>query len=362
MINNSITVLVTGVGGGGVGEQIIKALRLAEMPYRIIGTDVSPISKGLMEVDHPYVVPLASAPDFVPSLLEICARHKVRALFCGSEPELREISERREEFDQAGIFLPMNPREVVRDCLDKFATARILMQLGLPCPRSVKVCNESELEQVDFIPAILKPLSGGGSANVHVVQNRNELHLLGRYLLDYHPCIVVQEYVGQPDSEYTVGVLLSMQGELINSIAIRRSILSGLGNRLRLPNRTGDTRFGAHLVVSSGISQGHLDRYPEVTRPCEEIALALGCQSAVNIQCRFVDGRPYVFEINPRYSGTTSLRALAGYNEPDIMIRKHLLHESIPSNFAYRSGNILRGLQEKFVVTDGITAADEGMK
>lgn len=357
----TIPVLVTGVGGGGVGEQVVKALRLAATPYRIIGTDVTPISKGLGDVDLPYVVPPATSPDYVPSLLSICAKHKVSALFCGSEPELRVISERRHEFEQVGIFLPINPPEVVRICLDKFATADFLAKHGLPGPQSKKICNTEDLEQVDFIPAILKPLSGGGSANVHIAQSREELRHLGRYLLDYHPCIVAQEYVGRADEEYTVGVLLSMKGELINSVAIRRNISSGLGNRLRLPNRTGDSRFGTHLVVSSGISQGHLDRYPEVTRPCEEIALALGCRSAVNIQCRLVDGIPYVFEINPRFSGTTSLRAVAGYNEPDVLIRSHLLNESIPSHFAYRSSHILRGLQESLVAGEGIPLASEQM-
>ena len=53
-----------------------------------------------------------------------------------------------------------------------------------------------------------------------------------------------------------------------------------------------------------------------------------------------------VFEINPRFSGTTSLRAMAGYNEPDVLIRRHVLNEAIEPHFAYRSGVILRGLSE----------------
>ena len=77
--------------------------------------------------------------------------------------------------------------------------------------------------------------------------------------------------------------------------------------------------------------------------------MALGCRGAVNIQCRMVESKVYVFEINPRFSGTTSLRAMVGYNEPDILIRKHLLGENIKSNFTYKSGVIMRGLEEKFI-------------
>ena len=34
-------VLLTGIGGGGHGEQILKALRLGELEYDIVGTDVA---------------------------------------------------------------------------------------------------------------------------------------------------------------------------------------------------------------------------------------------------------------------------------------------------------------------------------
>ena len=69
-------------------------------------------------------------------------------------------------------------------------------------------------------------------------------------------------------------------------------------------------------------------------------------KGAINIQCRFVDGVVKVFEINPRFSGTTSLRAMAGYNEPDILIQKHLFNADIEKNFKYEEVNILRSLIE----------------
>jgi len=55
----------------------------------------------------------------------------------------------------------------------------------------------------------------------------------------------------------------------------------------------------------------------------------------VNVQCRLVDGEVVVFEINPRFSGTTSLRAMVGYNEPDVLFRHHVLGEPIEPHFPY---------------------------
>ena len=70
------------------------------------------------------------------------------------------------------------------------------------------------------------------------------------------------------------------------------------------------------------------------------------------MQCRLVNGTVNVFEINPRFSGTTSLRAMAGYNEPDVLIRRHVLNELIEPHFKYRSCFILRGLSEALVEVD----------
>ena len=40
-MTDKIRVMVTGVGGGGNGEQLLKALKLAETPYHLIGADIT---------------------------------------------------------------------------------------------------------------------------------------------------------------------------------------------------------------------------------------------------------------------------------------------------------------------------------
>ena len=64
-----IAVVVTGVGGGGFGEQIPKALRLAETPCLLVGTDTTTMSKGFAAVDHGFVVPRADDSGYVEALL-----------------------------------------------------------------------------------------------------------------------------------------------------------------------------------------------------------------------------------------------------------------------------------------------------
>lgn len=343
---NQIRVMVTGVGGGGNGEQLVKALRKSEKNYYLIGADITPVSKGLFMVDSKEILPPASDENYIDALLDTCKKQQVQALFTGSEPELKRVSAVQDEIRAAGIFLPINPKSVIDTCMDKSKTMAWLDAHGFSYPKSRTIRTQEDLAAIDFFPVVLKPsIGGGGSANSFIAQDRQEMIMFGTWMLNLYSEFIIQQYVGNAECEYTVGVLSDMEGGLINSIAVKKNILTALSNRLKIRSRY----TGELLVISNGISQGQIGRFPEVTGQCEAIAQKLGSRSAINIQLRFVEGKCLVFEINPRYSGTSYFRAMVGYNEPDIMIRKYLLGETIQQHFPYREGYIMRGLDETFM-------------
>jgi carbamoyl-phosphate synthase large subunit len=345
-----VTVMVTGVGGGGHGEQIVKALRLGKLSYRIIGTDIDPTSSGFALVDSSHVVPRATAPDFLETIVGLCEHYGARALFHGSEPEMTVFDRHRLRFDALGIYLPVNRSHVLSVCQDKIETMSFLRSHGFDAPQAWAVSSEQDLSAIAPFPVVIKPaVGGGGSANVFIAQDSDELIALGRHLLRYCARLCVQQYVGTPAEEFTAGVLFGGDGALLNSIAVKRSISTALSVRLRVPNRTSRQELGTSLVISSGVSQGRIGRWPEVTGPCEKIALALRPNAPINIQCRLVEGRVVPFEINPRFSGTTSLRAMAGYNEPDVLVRRDVLGEAIEAHFSFDECTIMRGLKEHMI-------------
>lgn len=349
-----INVLVTGVGGGGVGEQIMKCLRLSTLDINIIGCDMSKSSMGLKEADKGYIVPPASSVDYIDCVLGICKKNDIKMIFHGSEPELLKFSKNRSVFENENIIIPLNSEKVIDICMDKNATMDFLRDNKLGnFQRYWEISSINDIDKVNIYPVVLKPsVGGGGSANTFISQDKEELYLFSRYLLGIYDKFLVQEYVGNPHSEYTVGVYCSRQGKYINSIAVKKSILSGLSNKVKIKNRTGREELGELLAISSGVSQGEIGRFPEVTVVSSKIATQLGSTAALNIQCRIHQGKVYVFEINPRISGTSSLRAIAGYNEPDMLIRERLLGEELKVDFPYREGMITRGLCEKFISND----------
>ena len=342
-----VSVLITAIGGATVGEQTLKALKRSTNHYTIIGTDTTPLCTNRYEVDRFHQVPPANDASYVDTLLSLCEKYDVKALIPGSEPELKMISEHRDQFLKKNILPLINPASVIDTCLDKFKTMSFLQQNGFVFPRTLCIRNAEDLRTIDYFPMVLKPsIGGGGSTNTMLAQNKTELQFFGEYLLNIYPEYIVQEYVGTPETEYTVGVLCDMQGDFINSIVIKRNILTGLSKRMKVKNNSSNRSLGDELVISSGISQGEVVENTMVAAECERIALKLGATGALNIQCRVHQNKVYVFEINPRFSGTTSVRAMVGYNEPDVLIRKHILGEAITTRFKYEYAHIVRGLSE----------------
>ncbi len=354
-LEKKVPVLVTGIGGGGHGEQIIKALRLGKLKYHIYGTDISGLSANRNQVDDFFIVPRADSPYYLDSILDIAEKFKAVALFHGSEQEMMVFSRHKNEIMEKGIYLPVNPPSVMEICQDKNRTMSFLGNAGFRTPYYKEANSYEDLKKNDTFPVVLKPSrGGGGSANTFIVQNTEELQSIGQYLLKIHSPIILQEYVGTPDKEFTVGILFGSDGSYINSIAVRRIINNALSIRSWVPNKTPKKELGERLVISSGISQGEVGKWPEVTEQCKEMGKALGAEAPINIQCRFIDGKVVPFEINPRFSGTTSLRAMVGYNEPDTLIRRDIMGEKILPDFYFKQAVILRGLIE-FIVEKEMT-------
>jgi len=337
---SKIAVLVTGIGGGGHGEQILRSLKLINnMELEIIGTDITEYTTGRILTDFFYLVPPVMHENYEKTLFNIIKQHNVKFIFHGSEPELKYISENREKFERMGVGHPLNSHEIISLCMNKYATYTKLNSLGITLPKFVKIDSISDLAKVDFFPVILKPSSGsGGSTNVFLLFDQEELNLIGRYLLKLDKDIVAQEYIGDKGSEYTIGVSSSKNGEIIGSVIIKRLISNALTTTSK------HHRDGIEHTISSGISQGFVCKDPNIARQAENIALKINSSGPLNIQCRVVEGELMLFEINPRLSGTTFLRAMSGYNEPELMLKNYLGIEK--NELVYNDKLILRTIQE----------------
>lgn len=308
-------IAVTGVGGG-VGQSIIKCLAGSE--YRAVAIDPDPLAAGLYLAPAAYLGPTADAPEYVEEILRICDSERCGLLFPGVEPELPVLAAHAARIREAGVVAVVSEPDVVRICDDKLATAEFLARHGFDAPNTTAFVEDLD---ASWFPCVLKPRWGGARSQCTFVVHDKAALETARAQIDPANCIV-QEYV--EGDEYTCGTV-SLDGTCRGVIVMRRTL------------RAGDT-YKAFVTRDTAI-ETHVGAVVD----------ALGPFGACNVQLRLRAGRPYVFEINARCSGTTYARALAGFNEPR-MIADYLVRGIAPA-FDIREIAVLRYWNELVVET-----------
>lgn len=342
-------ILVAGIGGASLGTEVIKSLRAADR-YAIYGCDISPLAFGHYEAGlaETFVV---GRDRYADSVIELCLRHEIRAIVPGGEGPLALLGAAPQlaKLGAAGVVLAANSSPVIALCSNKAACFARLGELGLPIPKTLVVKPGQDVGElsVTSFPQIVKPADGtGGSRFVFLARNRTEMDSYLRLLAELDRVALVQAYVPLDEGEFTIGVLSLPDGRIAGSVAMQRIFHAKLS-----------VLFESDVgLVSSGYSQGLIDEFPELRRQAEEVAAALDSVGPLNIQARVKDGVLLPFEINPRFSASTHLRTLAGFNEIDVFLQ-FALHGREPAPPSIRRGYYLRSLSEVHVPTGGEKAA-----
>jgi carbamoyl-phosphate synthase large subunit len=218
------TVLVTGTGGRSVGGGILHAL-LRSSPdvrsrWRVVAADADPFAWGLYKADANVLLPYASSDDYIGEVKRIVDLHNIDAIIPGTETEIRPLLQNADALAPAVVVA--NRIELLPLMLDKFLAAEKLVKLGHQAIPTVPLPEWPMIASHYGFPLIVKPARNtGGSRGVHLVNDERELErLLPLLSQDTEQC--VQPYVGDPDEEYTVGVLTDTSGNLIDSWPVCR--------------------------------------------------------------------------------------------------------------------------------------------
>jgi carbamoyl-phosphate synthase large subunit len=329
-----INVLLTGAGGN-LSHFIHRALLRASLDVRIIACDYSSNAVGLFLAEAGYVVPPARSEAYLPKLVEICRNEEIHIVLVGGIVEMRVLAARRDELlERTGAFAVTSPPEALDRMADKYQLARALAAAGFQAPETVLPSDHGRLERFceeHGFPCIVKDrLGSGGSIGLGVARDRRQL----TYMIEQIPNPIVQEYLYPDDEEYTVGAFVESNGKAAASIVVKRQLGLGL-------------TFKGQVLPES-----------ELGGYCERILETLGCLGPANLQLRLTKRGPVVFEINPRFSSTTSARAHYGYNEPEMCIRHFVLKEPV-SRPVIRPGRFFRTIEDVFVEEEDFRRLDD---
>ena len=338
-LSEPIKVMIAGVGGASLGTEIFKSLKLAG-GYQVYGCDISSTAYGLYEpgFSRTYRV---SREDYASSVISACISDGAKWLIPGGEQPMTLLGQAADCLADAGIQLVANAPEVIALFSDKDATFKRLTNCGIAIPRTIMINQAEDLGFVG-LPCIVKPSTySGGSAAVFFAASADEAMIYAEFIRRNGGHPIAQEYVDIAEGEFTIGILSLPNRRIVGSIALRRDLKTKLS--VAYQDRGG--------IVSSGYSQGHIGEYTDFCRQAERIATAIGSCGPVNIQARARNGVLLPFEINPRFSASTYLRAMAGFNEVDLLLR-YLSSGNEPQRPSIKSGWYLRSLTE-VVVPDG---------
>jgi len=319
-----LTVLVLGVGGN-VSQGILKALAVSDLQCRVIGACVSPLSAGLYTVDRAYISPLASAPEFVDWVIDLCRKEGIDAILSGVEPVLAALAPHAAVIrEQTGAVCIVSAPEQIAIAQDKLLTCEWLKAHNLNYPAYAATGDRQAVAHLlahATYPLVAKPRHGKGGQGIFEIADAAQLE----HIMQAYPDYVIQQYLGDSDSEYTVGCFCDQTGAVRGSIAMRRELLHGTTYR---------------AIIGA---------YDAVQDEAQRIASALKPVGPCNIQLRMDGERPVCFEINLRFSGTTPVRARLGFNDVAATLRHYVLGEPAPQLPRITAGIMLRYWNEFYV-------------
>jgi carbamoyl-phosphate synthase large subunit len=316
--------MVLGVGGN-VSQGIIRALKTSNLVYDIIGACIDRSAIGLYMCDKAYISPLANDEKFMKWLIEVCNSEEVDIILTGVEEIIEVINSNYDEIkEQTKTIFVSSSKEQLTIGRDKLLTCKWLEENDCRYPQYAESENAEQIARLVRncgYHLIAKPRRGKGSQGIMKIENEDDLKIV-MGLENY----IVQEYIGNEDTEYTVGCYCDKNSKLIDIIIMHRELKHG-------------TTFKATVVENMAIRE-------QVVKICDKFK-PIG---PLNIQLRMNDNNePVCFELNIRLSGTTPMRAQFGYNDVEAMIKEYVYNEDITNYFNVIKGTAYRYWNEIYI-------------
>ncbi len=312
-------ILVTGAGAL-LGQGILRLLQIADFDKKVFTADPNPLSTGHWLGDFALTIPKATDENYIETIKNIILQYNIDVILIGTDVELPIFSKHKNNLNCIVIVSDPN---IITIANDKFLTAKFLQDNQFPYPFSVMANDLQKLNEIEEkigFPLFAKPIDGARSLGIMKINNHEELMAI------YNPNsnLVVQQFLPENEGEYTSGCVV-IEGKCKAIVTLKRDLRDGNTYRAYIDKET--------------------SKYDEII---VEIAEKLNPDGPVNFQFRILDGKPIIFEINGRFSGTTPLRHFFGFNEVEAILKYKLFGTEIKKP-SLRNGIVLRAWSDVFI-------------
>jgi carbamoyl-phosphate synthase large subunit len=319
--NTKCTVLVTGVGAI-IGYGIIRSLRALPYPVKIVGMDIYSDAVGQNWCDYFEQAVPASSPEYPDFIRKIIRKHCINLVIPGIEQDVMRLAEAAGELRGTGAAFVLNDFDLIMTANDKWLMHNKLVENGFSSINTFLDGDFGKLAEQLGVPFLIKPRCSYASKGIHQLADEYDFLYWKRKA---GANFMVQEIVGDIESEYTAGVFGFGDGSYTPKIIFQRK-LSGEGATVK-----------ARVQVIPEL-ETLIDRFVKLFRPI----------GPTNFQFRQHKGEYLLLEINPRISSSTSLRSAFGYNEAKMCI-EYYLEGKRPVAGEIRNGFAVRYIDEVVV-------------
>ena len=322
---------IIGITGTGslFGQGIIKSIKNSSFKSSIlIGMDYFEGTIGSNWVDKNFILPDLLDEDitdsiWLESIQSIIQENAVEVLFIGVDFELPLFAKYKKYLEKlTSCIVIVSDEKTIEIADDKYLTSKFLSDNNFNYPLTFL---ESEIDRaleakLLHFPLIIKPRKGYRSVDVYVVSDKLDL----RKRINSIENPIIQEYIGSEETEYTCGVI-AFNGDVKKSIVLNRTLKEGNTN----------TTYLRHDFPSA------------IKDYIESVSAKLNLFGVCNFQLRMDQDIPKIFEINARYSRTTYISSIYGFNEIEYILE--LLLNKVEIDFDIREGKVQRYFEEFFV-------------
>ncbi|MBL7739981.1 MAG: ATP-grasp domain-containing protein [Chitinophagaceae bacterium] len=315
-----INILMTGAGAPGAAG-ILQCL-WQHSAIHITAADANPNAVGRYLVKDFAVIPKASDPAFVDTVLSLCREKNIHVVLPLVTRELIPLAQHGKEFEVAGAKLLASPAASLEIANDKSKLYQFLQWRGLDVPDFRVAENieqfESAAKELGYPGKTIcfKPSVSNGSRGFRIISHTIDEHYLlfnekpASTFISYadairilsskpFPELLVSEYL--PGEEYSVDCLANNGKAVLIAPRLRKKMINGIS------------------------VEGEFIKEESIIGYCSEIIHELQLHGNIGIQVkRSATGKFLVIEINPRVQGTISAALGAGVNLPLLAVKQAL--------------------------------------
>lgn len=304
--------------GSGVGQSVINSLRLSRLPIKTIGLGTNPFAYGAYDCDLYDYTKSYYDEGYIDDLISKYHKYNLDLLIPGHDDEVLLYAKNKDLFKEKGVNAIFSDVDLVSLCRDKEMMSNILSKVADVFVKSFEketLLNDIESGKIQF-PLIAKPRGGYASRGIEILNKIEDL----KNVLEEH---IVQELAipikDDPNYEQYIRSINKNINPQISEISIQL-VFGKNGNIIG--------RMMSYNKLNNGVPIEILPYeneyvWNEVDKLTDKL-IELGIKGPINLQGRLTENGLKLFEMNPRFTGITGLRALMGFNEVEACVKEWL--------------------------------------